>query len=156
MPVCVEIVPTVMELDVTPGALPDGAALAVPTGARAAVVTRATPLSTVAATARHLHRIRMSSPRIVGQTVRPGANALNPSPGDHPVEACGRSVAEAGMRRAGGVTPARGVVRRANKQPGAPENLRPASRFRPDRERGARVGLRTYGPSVVSTWYRSM
>ena len=84
MPVWVEIVPTVIEVDVTPGALLDDAALAVPTGARATVVTTATPVSTVPATARHLRRLACRPPGSSAKRYARRGRALNPFGGPLP------------------------------------------------------------------------
>ncbi len=68
VPVCVEMVPTVMELAVTPGAPADDVAAPEPSGTNSALTANATPVTMVPATVRHPHLDRMPTPRtIVGR-----------------------------------------------------------------------------------------
>ena len=66
MPVCVEMVPTVMEVGVTPGALLDVSASAVPTGSTRPSVTVAAPVRTAPTTERYF-QLALITPPIVGQ-----------------------------------------------------------------------------------------
>jgi hypothetical protein len=74
VPVWVEIVPTVMEFDVTPGALlvaaPDGA------GAIASALAISPPVNTVATSALHPNLTRIRSPFVCLGASPPGCRSL--------------------------------------------------------------------------------
>ena len=76
VPVCVEIVPTVMEFDVTPGAeLVAAAAPAAPADVVTTAAASIVPRSATAVSALHPCLIRMPSP-IVGCASPPGCRSL--------------------------------------------------------------------------------
>src|ERR1700722_12353811 len=80
VPVCVEIVPTVMDLELTPGALPADVAPTGTAGTRATLKISADAVSTVPSTVRPPQLARMPYPRSLADGTRGVELLKNQSP----------------------------------------------------------------------------